>query len=101
MPIPHQMPFPGFNDPAPVQPASRNDSTTSRKDTPPPQAQPAAADTEADRADRKREAEQLTAELRRALLREILAEYQNLNSTFFRRKLKPAGIELSTSTTRL
>lgn len=61
----------------------------------------AAAQRDPSPADQKRAAEQLSAELRRALLREILAEYQNLNATFFRRKLRPAGIELSAASTRL
>jgi predicted SprT family Zn-dependent metalloprotease len=67
-----------------------------------PDPRPGPSDPAADAAsDPRRAAHHLSQELRRALLRELLAEYQNLNATFFKRKLKPAGIELSAASTRL
>ncbi|MEZ4309915.1 MAG: DUF2786 domain-containing protein [Polyangiaceae bacterium] len=125
MPTPLQMPLPGFD--APAQPAGerspeprphpapttaapqeratpREESPAPPEPTPAPTAAPAeeprAAST--DSAEQKhKEVAQLSAELRRALLRELLSEYQNLNGSFFKRKLQPVGIELSPATTRL
>jgi hypothetical protein len=57
--------------------------------------------TEAQSPDQKRMVDELSADLRRALMRELLSEYQNLNATFFRGRLKPAGLELSQATARL
>ena len=125
--MPTQMPFPGFLDetsdappPAPTPPRTPEPPprAADRGAPPPVSAPPAAppqtsgkppAETAAADAssvdgaadERKKEVAQLSQELRRALLREILTEYQNLNGTFFRRKLKPAGIELSAAGTRL
>ena len=125
--MPTQMPFPGFLDetsdappPAPTPPRTPEPPprAADRGAPPPVSAPPAAppqtsgkppaetAPADASSVDgaadeRKKEVAQLSQELRRALLREILTEYQNLNGTFFRRKLKPAGIELSAAGTRL
>lgn len=44
---------------------------------------------------------QLGAELEAALVRELMVAYQTLNYSHFRRKLKPAAIELSDATSRL
>ena len=107
MPSAHQIPLPGFDDaktteaprpadPAPgPAPAAKNAPPQTAHTAPPPRE--SAPRTE----EQQRRVEQLSAELRRALLRELLAEYQNLNATFFRRKLSPAGIELSQATGRL
>ncbi|AUX39896.1 hypothetical protein SOCE26_012910 [Sorangium cellulosum] len=46
-------------------------------------------------------AARLSAELEAALVRELMAAYQSLNYTHFRRKLRSASIELSDATSRL
>jgi len=125
MTSPHQIPFPGFDGDPPAPPPR----SAAQQPAPPPEAEPrpqpapggrATAPPSGDAAPRgeagparpgdntagnaaehERQVAQLSAELRRALLRELLAEYQNLNATFFRRKLKSAGIELSAAATRL
>ena len=107
MPSPQQIPFPGFldgsrTDPPAAPPPSEAPADPPREvaATPPPNGD-AARDAAREKKQREEEARNLSQELRRALLREIQAEYQNLNGTFFRRKLKPVGIELSTAGTRL
>lgn len=117
MPTSRQIPLPGFDDPPTTEaprpeppapapaPASKNaPPQAAPKETAAPReaaAHAAPGESAARSGEQKRQVEQLTAELRRALLRELLAEYQNLNATFFRRKLQPAGIELSAAATRL
>jgi hypothetical protein len=51
--------------------------------------------------DPRAQAARLGVELEAALVRELRAAYQDLNYTFFRRKLKPAAIELSDAGSRL
>ncbi len=80
--------------------ADRGAPAPAPKSAPPPADVGAEADSQS-ASERKKEVAQLSQELRRALLRELLTEYQNLNGTFFRRKLKAAGIELSAAGTRL
>ncbi|KYG00980.1 hypothetical protein BE20_54100 [Sorangium cellulosum] len=46
-------------------------------------------------------AARLSAELEAALVRELMAAYQSLNYTHFRRKLRPPSIELSDAASRL
>jgi len=48
-----------------------------------------------------REAARLGVALEAALLRELVATYHDLNHTFFRKRLKPAAIELSDAGSRL
>jgi Protein of unknown function (DUF2786)/SprT-like family len=51
--------------------------------------------------DPRAEAARLGAELEAALLRELRSAYDDLNGTFFRRRLRPPAIELSDADSRL
>lgn len=51
--------------------------------------------------DRSRDTARLSAELEAALLRELRGTYDEINGTFFRRKLRPAAIALSDTSSRL
>ncbi|MGK4007215.1 DUF2786 domain-containing protein [Sorangium sp. So ce1036] len=78
-------PPPGAQAPAPPPDA--------QAPAPPPDAQAPAPPHEA--------AKRLGAELEAALVRELMAAYQSLNYTHFRRKLRSASIELSDAASRL
>jgi hypothetical protein len=57
--------------------------------------------TSAPPQDQRAEAARLGAELEAALVRELRSTYEDLNATFFRRKLRPAAIALSEAGSRL
>ncbi|XXX78669.1 DUF2786 domain-containing protein [Sorangium sp. So ce134] len=72
-------------------------SSTAAAAQPEPRPSPGAPAPEAPR----QTAARLSAELEAALVRELMAAYQSLNYTHFRRKLRPPSIELSDAASRL
>ncbi|WP_437591148.1 SprT-like domain-containing protein [Sorangium sp. So ce1000] len=78
---------------APAEPSSSTAAAAQPEPQPPPGAPAPEPPLET--------AARLSAELEAALVRELMAAYQSLNYTHFRRKLRPASIELSDAASRL
>jgi Protein of unknown function (DUF2786)/SprT-like family len=84
---------PQTSSPAPPQTSSPAPSPRGPERPPSPAAPPPEPPREV--------AARLSVELEAALVRELMAAYQSLNYSHFKRKLRPASIELSNATSRL